>query len=156
MHAFAACGAAYEPQTQVWQIEPGWSVFLKRDGQTERVRAGYVVLATGAQERPAPFPGWTLPGVLTVGAAQIMLKTSRQVPSDPVWIVEAVPCRSCIWRSYYGQADRLLVGWIRRREVNGALHCHGPERRFWGGPRLSKDLRGRTKSDVQMFSECEV
>lgn len=35
-----------------------------------RVHARAVILATGAYERPAMVPGWTLPGVLTIGAAQ--------------------------------------------------------------------------------------
>jgi hypothetical protein len=50
------------------------------------VEAGCLLLATGAQERPMPFPGWTLPGVMTVGAAQILLKSSGQIPDQPVWI----------------------------------------------------------------------
>ena len=38
-----------------------------------------------------PFPGWTLPGVLTVGAAQILLKSAGQVPAGPVWIAGSGP-----------------------------------------------------------------
>ncbi|WP_432178630.1 FAD-dependent oxidoreductase [Streptomyces sp. NBC_00063] len=38
------------------------------------VRADAVVLATGAYEKVLPFPGWTLPGVITAGGAQAMLK----------------------------------------------------------------------------------
>ena len=34
------------------------------------MRGRYVLLATGATERSMPIPGWTLPGVMTVGAAQ--------------------------------------------------------------------------------------
>ena len=49
------------------------------------------MLATGAQERPVPFPGWTLPGVLTVGAAQILLKSSGQIPDKPVWVAGSGP-----------------------------------------------------------------
>ncbi|MFP4311834.1 MAG: FAD-dependent oxidoreductase [Nitriliruptoraceae bacterium] len=33
-----------------------------------------VVLATGATDRVLPFPGWDLPGVVTAGAAQALLK----------------------------------------------------------------------------------
>ncbi|MGI5379550.1 FAD-dependent oxidoreductase [Streptomyces sp. CA-251387] len=38
------------------------------------VRADAVLLATGGYEKALPFPGWTLPGVVTVGGAQAMLK----------------------------------------------------------------------------------
>jgi NADPH-dependent 2,4-dienoyl-CoA reductase/sulfur reductase-like enzyme len=70
----------------VWQVEAGPRAFMTRDGRASSVEAGCLLLATGAQERPAPFPGWTLPGVMTVGAAQILLKTSGQIPDGPVWI----------------------------------------------------------------------
>jgi len=43
-------------------------------GGTEVVRPGCVVLATGAYDRSLPFPGWDLPGVMTPGAAQALLK----------------------------------------------------------------------------------
>lgn len=88
---FRACGALYEPESQLWQIEPGFRAFVTRGGQARRIGARAVILATGAQERPAPFPGWTLPGVLTVGAAQILLKTADSVPSNPVWIAGCGP-----------------------------------------------------------------
>jgi NADPH-dependent 2,4-dienoyl-CoA reductase/sulfur reductase-like enzyme len=89
--AFRACGAAYEPGSQLWQIEPGFRAFLTREGKARSVTAQAIVLATGAQERPVPFPGWTLPGVLTVGAAQILLKTAGEVPEKPVWIAGSGP-----------------------------------------------------------------
>ena len=38
------------------------------------VRARALVLAPGAHDRTLPFPGWDLPGVLTPGAAQALLK----------------------------------------------------------------------------------
>ncbi len=43
-------------------------------GRSREVRARTVVLATGAYDRQLPFPGWTLPGVYTAGAAQALLK----------------------------------------------------------------------------------
>lgn len=108
---FRACGAVYEAQTQVWQIETGWRVFIKRDGQAEAVRANQVVLAMGAQERPAPFPGWTLPGVMTVGAAQILLKTSRQVPSEPVWIAGSGPL-PLLYMAQLIRTGGKIAGWL--------------------------------------------
>lgn len=50
------------------------------DSQAGLLHCRHVILATGAQERPFPIPGWTLPGVVTAGAAQILLKTSGVVP----------------------------------------------------------------------------
>ncbi|MER6451646.1 FAD-dependent oxidoreductase [Streptomyces sp900105245] len=44
------------------------------------VRADAVLLATGSYERVLPFPGWTLPGVVTAGGAQAMLKGGLVLP----------------------------------------------------------------------------
>jgi len=44
------------------------------------VRADAVLLATGGYEKVLPFPGWTLPGVLTAGGAQAMLKGNLAAP----------------------------------------------------------------------------
>ncbi|WP_244422069.1 NAD(P)/FAD-dependent oxidoreductase [Bradyrhizobium sp. ORS 285] len=89
--AFRASGARYEPRTQLWQVEPGFRAFVTHDGKARTIEARAIILATGAQERPTPFPGWTLPGVLTVGAAQVLLKTAGQIPSKPVWVAGCGP-----------------------------------------------------------------
>ncbi|QTE02342.1 FAD-dependent oxidoreductase [Streptomyces cyanogenus] len=44
------------------------------------VRADAVLLATGGYEQVLPFPGWTLPGVVTAGGAQAMLKGGLVLP----------------------------------------------------------------------------
>ncbi len=49
-------------------------------GRVIPCRADTLILATGARERQLPFPGWTLPGVIAVGAAQIMMKSSGILP----------------------------------------------------------------------------
>ncbi|MFD0671417.1 NAD(P)/FAD-dependent oxidoreductase [Cohnella sp. GCM10027633] len=41
------------------------------------LRASNVLLATGAAESAAPLPGWTLPGVMSIGAAQVMTNVQR-------------------------------------------------------------------------------
>lgn len=45
-----------------------------------------LVIATGAFERPAPVPGWTLPGVMTAGAAQTMLRSYATLPGKRIVI----------------------------------------------------------------------
>lgn len=89
--AFRACGAGYEPESQLWQIEPGFRAFVTRAGKARAIAARTILLATGALERPAPFRGWTLPGILTVGAGQILLKNAGQVPMWPVWLAGSGP-----------------------------------------------------------------
>ncbi|WP_287814313.1 FAD-dependent oxidoreductase, partial [Achromobacter sp.] len=137
---FRACGAFYEPDTQVWQIEPDWHVYMTRQGRAEVVRAVRVVLALGAQERPAPFPGWTLPGVLTVGAAQILLKTSRQVPADPVWVAGSGPL-PLLYMAQLLRAGGKVAGWLDTSPPGGwrrALPWLGDALAAWGD--VSKGL----------------
>ena len=74
--AFAASSAAVSPESRVWQITGDKEVFFSRKGAAQCVQAGAVLIATGAMERPMPVCGWTLPGVMSVGAAQTMLKTN--------------------------------------------------------------------------------
>ncbi|WP_425043699.1 NAD(P)/FAD-dependent oxidoreductase [Primorskyibacter sp. S87] len=68
----------------VWRIDAGPKVAWSRDGQSHTSKAPFLLLATGAQERPVPFPGWTLPGVMPAGAAQILMKNAAMLPRDAV------------------------------------------------------------------------
>ncbi len=82
--AFRASGAHYLPATTVWHIDPDGTVSVAAEGHVDTISARHILLATGAIERPVPVPGWTLPGVMTAGAAQIMLKTADLVPEGRV------------------------------------------------------------------------
>ena len=83
--AFRSCGVDYRPGTTLWHLDPEEGVLsLAAAGGTETVTAGRIMLATGAQERPVPIPGWTLPGVMGAGAAQILLKSAGIVPAGPL------------------------------------------------------------------------
>lgn len=70
----------------VWQVEADGHITFSRKGEAEQVKAKKILLATGALERPMPIPGWTLPGVMTVGAGQILLKQSGLIPKDAVLV----------------------------------------------------------------------
>ncbi|WP_308493784.1 FAD-dependent oxidoreductase [Microbacterium terrisoli] len=66
----------------VWRIETGAGIRVHalvgpadaaaRQGLT--IQADALVIATGAHDRALPVPGWTLPGVVTAGAAQAIAK----------------------------------------------------------------------------------
>ncbi|MEO7726173.1 MAG: FAD-dependent oxidoreductase, partial [Burkholderiales bacterium] len=78
---FRASNAQYLPLTSVWQIDGGRHVFIRGSGGAARLTAKRILIAGGAMERPVPVPGWTLPGVMTCGAAQTLLKSSGIVPA---------------------------------------------------------------------------
>lgn len=79
LRATLANGLDVRSASSVTRID-GDLVTFERNGHIQRLRARHLVLATGAIERPMPFPGWTLPGVMGVGAAQLLLKQSGLVP----------------------------------------------------------------------------
>lgn len=61
----------------VWTAEgPGFLRVLAGRSETT-VQARRVIVATGVYERGLPVPGWTLPGVVTTGAAQTLLRSYR-------------------------------------------------------------------------------
>jgi NADPH-dependent 2,4-dienoyl-CoA reductase/sulfur reductase-like enzyme len=91
LKAFRACGAAAHWGATVWTIEPDGVVYWSEAGASHSARGAKVLLATGTTERPVPIPGWTLPGVMTVGAAQIALKTGELVPAGQSWIAGQGP-----------------------------------------------------------------
>jgi len=63
----------YRPGTLVWNAEHG-QLDLISAGRMDRLPYTHLIVATGATDRVLPFPGWTLPGVYTLGAAQVALK----------------------------------------------------------------------------------
>jgi D-hydroxyproline dehydrogenase subunit alpha len=78
-------GIATHPLVELRLGRSVWSATRERasfivhldDGPGSRLRARAIVLATGASELVLPFPGWDLPGVVTAGAAQALLKSQR-------------------------------------------------------------------------------
>ena len=137
---FRASGAGYRPATTVWHIDPDGTLSVVSEGTSETIRARRVLLATGAIERPLPIAGWTLPGVMTVGAAQILLKTADIVPdgrtvlagqgpllylaamqlaragAPPAALLETTP-----HENYHAAARRLGSAWAGRRAVAKGL-----------------------------------
>ena len=75
----------------VWQIRPDRTISFSRAGEGKEVQAKHVVIATGAMERPFPIPGWTLPGVMTVGGAQTLMKSAGLVAEDGVVLAGCGP-----------------------------------------------------------------
>jgi NADPH-dependent 2,4-dienoyl-CoA reductase/sulfur reductase-like enzyme len=138
--AFRASKAEYRPATTVWHIDHDGTVSALANGRAETLSARHILLATGAYERPVPIPGWTLPGVITAGAAQILLKSADIVPdgktvlagqgpllflaaaqlvragAPPAAILETAP-----HANYHAAAARLGAAWSGLRQVGKGL-----------------------------------
>ncbi len=63
----------YRARSLVWNAE-GSVLDVLCDGASTRIAYSHLVVATGATDRVLPIPGWTKPGVFTLGGAQVALK----------------------------------------------------------------------------------
>ncbi len=63
----------HRPSTLAWNCDRG-RLDLLTDGRHGSQGFTHLILCTGATDRVLPFPGWLLPGVYTLGAAQVALK----------------------------------------------------------------------------------
>lgn len=89
---------------QVLTRQTVYSVEGEQDHFTARIRgddrhraesgvlhARRVVIATGAYDRPLPVPGWDLPGVMSGGGAQALIKGSGVLPGTRIVVAGTGP-----------------------------------------------------------------
>lgn len=74
-----------------WPVDGGFEVVAERDGAAVTAHAERLVLATGARELFLPFPGWTLPDVVGVGALQALLKSGLALRGRRVVVAGSGP-----------------------------------------------------------------
>jgi thioredoxin reductase len=156
--AFTRSGARHVANASVWQVTRERTVHFLKDGRVGSFEAKRVILASGALERPFPIPGWTLPGVLTAGAAQILLKSAGEVPSSAPVLAGCGPLLYLLGWQYVraGVPIRALVDttrhedrWRAKRHLFSAL-------RAW--PFLSKGLqliRTLRRAGVPMYEGAD-
>ncbi|VVN90723.1 NAD(P)/FAD-dependent oxidoreductase [Pseudomonas fluorescens] len=130
--ALASSSVRYEKGASVWQVTRDHQVSYLREGRLYTLDAKAVLLATGAMERPFPIAGWTLPGVMSAGAAQILLKSSGLAPSEPVVLAGCGPLLYLLGWQYLraGVKIKALVDttrpedyWRARRHLFAALRA---------------------------------
>lgn len=143
-------GAEIASGALVWSLGRDLEIGVSHVGVSRMIVARHVILATGALERPFPIPGWTLPGVMTAGAAQTLLKASGLVPEGRtviagmgplLWLLAAQLLRAG------GRIDAILdttprAGYLRamRRAPAFALSPLLAK-----GLRLMREVRGNVK-----------
>jgi len=153
---FHASGATYVPGATVWAVskcddglhELGVSTGAPDARRAELVPVRAVIIATGAQERPFPIPGWTLPGVMSVGAAQLLLKTAAEVPTGRVVLAGSGPLLWLLAAQYLNVGvvvDALLDTTPRGRYAEAASHAWGFMRSeyFAKGLQLVRNVRAK-------------
>ncbi|MGD9125056.1 MAG: FAD-dependent oxidoreductase [Desulfarculaceae bacterium] len=77
--------------TMAWGFFEGTTMALEHEGHIELVEFDKLILCEGAMERSIPFPGWTLPGIMTAGGLQKMIKHQRMLPGKRFLLSGASP-----------------------------------------------------------------
>jgi len=81
---FSSFTRSLKSQTSVIGVFPDNILLLTSGEGTTKVRYKSLIVACGASETGIPFPGWTLPGVMTSGCTQTLLKTQGIFPKKAV------------------------------------------------------------------------
>jgi D-hydroxyproline dehydrogenase subunit alpha len=79
-------GVRIETDATVWGAFTPTEIAALVQGRSITYRPSRLILATGAHEAPVPIPGWTLPGVMTTGGLQTLVRTQRVLPGQRVLI----------------------------------------------------------------------
>ena len=85
----AASPAQMMAGRMVWSARhDGEQIMVETSGPEgpARISTAHLIIATGATEKPWPMPGWTLPGVMTTGAAQTLLRSGAVSPGNRVLV----------------------------------------------------------------------
>ena len=85
----AASDVRHLTGTTIWHARaegPTFEFGLYDGTHASVLHARALILATGAYERPPMVPGWTLPGVMTVGAAQTLIRSHKTAPGKRIVI----------------------------------------------------------------------
>lgn len=67
-------------ESYIWGLFDNESLAIFNKGEIELVQFDKLILCEGALERSIPFPGWTLPGIMTAGGLQKLVKSQRLLP----------------------------------------------------------------------------
>lgn len=104
-----AAGVRHLGGAVVWGAFDGPSLAVTVDGETFVVRPRRLLIATGAYERPLPVPGWTLPGVMTTGAAQTLLRSYRTTPGRRVLVAGNGPLNFQVARELVRAGSKVVA-----------------------------------------------
>lgn len=79
-------GVEIRSGVEIWGAFGPQELVGTADGIVSRFAPVRLIVATGAYERGVPLPGWTLPGVMTTGAAQTLWRSYRRLPGKRVLV----------------------------------------------------------------------
>ena len=122
----------------VWAaFEPG-TLSVRHRGGMGTVRSKKTIVASGAYERAAAFPGWDLPGVMTPGGAQTLVKSQQVLPGSRIVLAGSGPFLLPVATTLIEAGAKIAGIFEATRPVEWARHAP----RLWGHwERLREGLR---------------
>lgn len=137
--------------TSVLGVWPGRELLYASEGASDRFVAERLILATGAYDRPVPFPGWTLPGVMTAGGAQVLVKTMRIRPGQRALVAGTGPLLLVV----ANQLHKVGVKVVAVLEAGRISWSPRAIPKIWGEWGLLKDAwdywRGLRRAGIPLF-----
>ena len=123
-------GVAADPRITVLTGVRAWRMERAPDGRVRALLTGErapravdaraVVLAPGAHDRSLPFPGWDLPGVMTAGGAQALVKGSQVLPGRRVLVAGSGPFLLAVASLLVRSGSQVAAVLEARRDLTGA------------------------------------
>lgn len=125
--------------------------------KTDRLHYEKVILATGAEENRLAFPGWTLPGVMTAGAAQTLINIHHVLPGRRVLMVGSGNVGLIVsYQLLQAGADVIAV--VEAVPTIGGYWVHASKLRRAGVPIMTRHtiLQARGNGQVEEAIVAEV
>jgi NADPH-dependent 2,4-dienoyl-CoA reductase/sulfur reductase-like enzyme len=139
------------PSTRVIDVEDG-ELLAANDAETFRVRYAKLIVATGARELFLPFPGWTLPHVVGVGALQALVKSGHPIADSRVVVAGTGPL---LWAcAAYLSSQGARVALIAEQVPQRRLTAFGMQLVRWPGTLLQAADFKRHLADVPFRTDC--
>ncbi len=83
--------AVYTRTQVLGQLGDNNAITVLHDGKVTEIFYSALLVCTGCYERSQPFPGWTLPGVMSVGGMQLQVKSNLVRPGHRIALTGTGP-----------------------------------------------------------------
>jgi thioredoxin reductase/Fe-S-cluster-containing hydrogenase component 2 len=128
-----SCGTRILSGSRVVGVLRDGRVAVSSGSSTTAITALRIVIAAGGKENSLPFPGWTLPGVMTAGAAQTMCNVHRVLPARRALMVGSGNVGLIVGYQLI-QAGASLAGIVEIASKAGGYFVHAAKLRRAGVP----------------------
>jgi len=143
-----AAGVEIRSGVDIWGAFQPLTLAGTEAGQVRIFNPERLIVATGAYERGIPIPGWTLPGVMTTGAAQTLWRSYRRLPGKRVLIAGNGPLNLQV-AAELAEGGGAITAVVEVAEVPALRSLPGLARMLAASPRLVIDgLRYRRRLGV--------